>query len=254
MTGFACDYAAAEARPSPNFGPRRDGLTADSLILHYTGMASGQAAQDWLCDPASGVSAHYLVHEDGRVVQMVAEEARAWHAGVSFWKGCRDMNSRSVGIEIVNPGHEGGMPAFPARQIDAIVALAGDICARHAIVPERVLAHSDIAPGRKIDPGECFPWERLAQSGLGHYVAPSPVGGGRFLSPGDRGEPVEALQSMLALYGYDVEITGHYDAMTEKVVAAFQRHFRQALVDGVADRSTIDTLYRLLNALAPDRM
>ncbi len=249
MTGFTCDYARAEPRVSPNFGARRDGLVVDSLILHYTGMETGAAAEAWLCDTASSVSAHYIVHEDGRVVQMVREADRAWHAGQSFWQGCRDMNSCSIGIEIVNPGHEGGMPNFQDAQIEAVIALAKDIIERNGIVAERVLGHSDIAPGRKIDPGERFPWRTLAEAGIGHFVPPAPVTGGRFLAQGDRGEGVEALQSMLALYGYDVEIQSVFDEDTFQVVDAFQRHFRQERVDGVADRSTIETLYRLLSNL-----
>lgn len=249
MTGFVVDYASAEPRVSPNFGPRRDGVAVDSLILHYTGMPSGESAEAWLCDTASSVSSHYIVHEDGRVVQMVRETDRAWHAGQSFWRGCRDMNSCSIGIEIVNPGHDGGLPAFPDAQIDAVIALSRDILARNGIASERVLAHSDVAPGRKVDPGERFPWEMLAAAGVGHFVAPTSIQGGRFLAAGDRGEPVEALQSMLALYGYDVEINAVFDDQTKRVVEAFQRHFRQSRVDGVADRSTIETLHRLLSAL-----
>lgn len=249
MSGFAPDHAGAEVRVSPNFGPRRDGMKPDCLILHYTGMESGSAAEAWLCAPESEVSAHYLVHEDGRIVQMVRESDRAWHAGKGSWKGVSDVNSFSVGIEIVNPGPLEGFPDFPAAQIDAVAALACDICARHGIAAERVLAHSDVAPGRKIDPGERFPWAILAERGIGHYVEPSPISGGRFLSLGDRGEPVEAFQSMLSFYGYGLEINGLFDESTRAVVDAFQRHFRPARVDGVADRSTIETLHRLLSAL-----
>jgi N-acetylmuramoyl-L-alanine amidase len=246
---FAPDHAGADIRPSPNFAERRDGKPADILLLHYTGMETGQGAEDWLCDPQSEVSCHYIVHEDGRIVQMVPEEKRAWHAGRSFWKGETDINSRSIGIEIVNGGHEFGLPVYPGRQVEAVIELARGIVARHAIAPERVLAHSDVAPGRKRDPGELFPWSRLAQQGIGHWVEPSPLGGGRFFARGDSGQPVEALQSMLALYGYRSVITGVFDENTAADVAAFQRHFRPARVDGVADISTIDTLHRLLSAL-----
>lgn len=249
MSGFAPDYRGADVRVSPNFGTRRECLRPDCLILHYTGMETGEAAEAWLCTPESQVSAHYLVHEDGRVVQMVRECDRAWHAGEGSWKGRRDVNSFSVGIEVVNAGPLADFPDFPVVQIDAVVALARDICARHAIAPERVLAHSDVAPARKIDPGERFPWARLHELGVGHYVAPAPIQGGRFLAPGDRGEPVEALQSMLSLYGYGLEIGGIFDETTRLAVEAFQRHFRPVRVDGVADRSTIETLHRLLSAL-----
>ncbi len=249
MSGFAPDHPGAEVVVSPNFGPRREGVRPDCLILHYTGMETAQAAESRLCAPESEVSAHYLVHEDGRIVQMVRESDRAWHAGKGSWKGRCDVNSFSIGIEIVNCGPLGGFPDFPAVQIEAVAALARDVCARHGIAPERVLAHSDIAPGRKIDPGERFPWARLHELGVGHYVPPAPVQGGRFLAPGDSGEPVEAFQSMLSLYGYEVAIDGVFDDGTRIAVEAFQRHFRPARVDGVADRSTIETLHRLLAAL-----
>lgn len=246
---FAPDHAGADIRPSPNFGERRDGKAADILLLHYTGMETGKGAEDWLCDPQSEVSCHYIVHEDGRVVQMVPEEKRAWHAGRGFWKGETDINSRSIGIEIVNGGHEFGLPEFPGRQIEAVIALSRGIVGRHAIPPERVLAHSDVAPGRKRDPGELFPWAQLAKEEVGHWVEPAALGGGRFFARGDVGEPVEALQSMLALYGYRTAITGVFDENTAADVAAFQRHFRPERVDAVADMSTIETLHRLLSAL-----
>ncbi|MCO5084688.1 MAG: N-acetylmuramoyl-L-alanine amidase [Rhizobiaceae bacterium] len=249
MSGFLPDHTGADVRVSPNFGPRAQGFRPDMIILHYTGMETGEAAEAWLCNPVAEVSCHYLVHEDGRIVQMVRESDRAWHAGKSSWKGVADINSCSVGIEIVNPGHAFGYVEFPDAQIEAVIELCAGIASRHNVAPERVLAHSDVAPGRKVDPGELFPWGKLFAAGIGHFVAPSPIGGGRFLTGGDRGEPVEALQSMLALYGYGVEIGGVFDAATATVVAAFQRHFRPERVDGVADRSTVETLHHLLKAL-----
>ncbi|MEZ5805668.1 MAG: N-acetylmuramoyl-L-alanine amidase [Rhizobiaceae bacterium] len=249
MSGFLPDHTGADVRVSPNFGPRAQGFRPDMIILHYTGMETGEAAEAWLCNPVAEVSCHYLVHEDGRIVQMVRESDRAWHAGKSSWKGVADINSCSVGIEIVNPGHAFGYVEFPDAQIEAVIELCAGIASRHNVAPERVLAHSDVAPGRKVDPGELFPWGKLFAAGIGHFVAPSPIGGGRFLTGGDRGEPVEALQSMLALYGYGVEISGVFDAATATVVAAFQRHFRPERVDGVADRSTVETLHHLLKAL-----
>lgn len=249
MSGFLPDHTGADVRVSPNFGPRAQGFRPDMIILHYTGMETGEAAEAWLCDPVAEVSCHYLVHEDGRIVQMVRESDRAWHAGKSSWKGVADINSCSVGIEIVNPGHAFGYVEFPDAQIEAVIELCAGIASRHNVAPERVLAHSDVAPGRKVDPGELFPWGKLFAAGIGHFVAPSPIGGGRFLTGGDRGEPVEALQSMLALYGYGVGISGVFDAATATVVAAFQRHFRPERVDGVADRSTVETLHHLLKAL-----
>ena len=253
MSGFVSEHAGAEVRVSPNFGPRRDGMRPDMIVLHYTGMQSGEAAEMWLCNPESEVSSHYIVHEDGRIVQMVREADRAWHAGRSSWRGVTDINSCSIGIEICNPGHEFGYPDFCAPQIEAVIALCAGISMRHGVAPERVLAHSDVAPGRKRDPGEKFPWAALHAAGIGHLVAPAPIRGGRFLTDGECGEPVEALQSMLALYGYGLEITGFFDAATQAVVEAFQRHFRPELVDGVADRSTIETLHLLLSTL-PGRL
>lgn len=240
----------ARLHPSPNHGDRRPGAPIDMLILHYTGMESAEAAIRRLCDPRAEVSAHYLVGEDGTILQMVPEARRAWHAGQSFWAGERDVNSRSIGVEIVNPGHAFGYRPFPEPQIAAVTALAADILARHPIPAWRVLAHSDVAPARKQDPGELFPWHALAAAGVGAWVEPEPVAGGRYLQEGEEGQPVEALQSMLALFGYEVDISGRFDAQTRIVVEAFQRHHRQARVDGVADMSTITTLHRLL-ALRP---
>ncbi|MCV0397837.1 MAG: N-acetylmuramoyl-L-alanine amidase [Rhizobiaceae bacterium] len=250
MTGFGADFAGAEVRVSPNFGPRGEGAGLELLILHYTGMETGEAAEAWLCDPASGVSSHYLVHEDGRVVQMVRESDRAWHAGAGSWKGEGDVNSRSIGIEIVNGGHAYGLPDFPDVQIMAVIGLCRDICQRRAIRPEGVLAHSDIAPGRKVDPGEMFPWERLAEAGVGLIAAPKPCEGAEPCREGAEGPAVERLQSMLALHGYGVEIDGRFDARTRIVVEAFQRHFRRSRVDGVADAETLGLLGGLLAATA----
>jgi N-acetylmuramoyl-L-alanine amidase len=238
---------------SPNYGERRGYGRPNCLVLHYTGMPTGEAALKALTDPASEVSAHYLVWEDGLIDQLVAESDRAWHAGKASWKGESDLNSVSVGIEIVNPGHDGGSPPFPDRQIEATIALARDICARWMIAPERVLAHSDIAPGRKRDPGEAFPWTALWRGGVGHWTEPSPLTDPPLFAHEEEGPTVRAVQAMLALYGYGVEITGVYDRQTRQVVAAFQRHFRPERVDGEVDASTAATLKALIDALGcPD--
>jgi N-acetylmuramoyl-L-alanine amidase len=234
---------------SPNHDERRTGI--DMLVLHYTGMADGAAALSRLTDPRAKVSSHYLVALNGEVFALVPEKRRAWHAGASSWKGEADLNSHSIGIEIDHPGHEGGNPGYPAAQIAAVIALCGDILSRWPIVPERVLAHSDIAPRRKEDPGENFPWEALGRAGIGHYVAPAPVTPGPAFSVGDDGEGVQELQSLLLGYGYALEASGAYGEQTRSVVTAFQRHFRQSLVDGRADLSTLDTLRRLSAALKP---
>ncbi|MEP2704985.1 MAG: N-acetylmuramoyl-L-alanine amidase [Roseibium sp.] len=236
----------AKVHPSPNHGERVHGAPIDMLVLHYTGMRTGAEALQRLCDPRAEVSAHYLVDEDGNITQCVPEVRRAWHAGKSFWKGETDINSRSIGIEIVNPGHEFGYRPFPEKQIDSVIALSKDICERFKIHPWMVLGHSDIAPERKEDPGELFPWMKLAKAGVGHYLEPAPLGSGIFMQEGDSGQPVEALQSMLGLYGYDIDVSGLFDIKTRKVVEAFQRHFRPVQIDGVADQSTVETLHALL--------
>lgn len=245
MSLECADYPAAKVRPSPNFGERVGGRRPDIIILHYTGMTTGEGAEDWLCNPQAEVSSHYLVHESGEVVQMVAEADRAWHAGKSFWAGETDINSCSVGIEIVNPGHFLGYPDFPEIQIASVIDLCRDIAARHAIRSERILAHSDVAPGRKIDPGEKFPWDRLARSGVGHWVDAAPVS-----SAGKAdADLIHETQRLLRIYGYGIQPTGLLDDQARIVIEAFQRHFRPALVDGQADRSTLVTLQRLLEAL-----
>lgn len=242
---------AAKVFASPNHGPRKsaDGSKErypDMLLLHYTGMADEGQALQWLCNPASSVSAHYFVFGNGHVLQLVPEARRAWHAGVSHWQGETDINSCSIGIEIANPGHPGGMPDFGETQVNATLQLCRDICVRWNIRPERVLAHSDVAPGRKIDPGEKFPWRHFAEAGVGLWVEPAPIRDGRFFARGESGQPVEALQAMFAMFGYGIAVNGHFCEATEAVVAAFQRHWRPERVDGIADASTITTLRDLL--------
>jgi N-acetylmuramoyl-L-alanine amidase len=245
---FAPDSCVvAEVMPSPNHGERSDGRRPDMILLHYTGMADADAALALLCAPGSNVSAHYFVFEDGRIVQMVPESRRAWHAGQSEWDGETDINSCSIGIEIANPGHDHGYPDFPKRQIAAVTTLCRSIQTRNAIAPVRVLAHSDVAPARKQDPGEKFPWRTLYESGVGHWVKPAPIMNfGQVLAPGSRGDAVIALQKSLREYGYGIEVNGDYGSVTLEVVTAFQRHFRPERVDGHADPSTRSTLQELL--------
>jgi N-acetylmuramoyl-L-alanine amidase len=232
--------------PSPNFDNRSNGVSASILLLHYTGMESADVALKRLCDPQAKVSSHYLVHEDGHIVQMVDEDMRAWHAGVSSWRGITDINAHSIGIEIHNVGHNSTYPDFADVQMAAVVELCADILSRTDIWPENVLGHSDVAPGRKVDPGEKFDWPRLWRSGIGHLVSAEPAGNGTGQRRGDTGEVVRALQRNLAAYGYGVPVTGEFDERTQIVVEAFQRHFRPERVDGVADHSTCQTLARLL--------
>lgn len=236
-------------RPSPNVEERRSGVSPSILILHYTGMETAEKACAWLCAPESRVSCHYLVDEDGLITAMVDEELRAWHAGESSWHGETDINSHSIGIEIHNRGHFLGYPDFPPRQMKAVAELCQDIVDRHAIVPERVLAHSDVAPGRKIDPGEKFDWRYLHQQGVGHWVEPEALCAGPRLEQGAEGDSVREAQQLLARYGYGLPVTGVFDERTRIVVEAFQRHFRPQRVDGVWDQSSAGTLSRLLNGL-----
>lgn len=239
--------------PSPNHEPRRGRAAPSILLLHYTGVASAALAIEWLATPASRVSCHYVIDEAGHITQMVPEAMRAWHAGEGAWAGDRDINSRSIGIEIHNVGHARGYPPFPDAQIGAVLALARDIVARHGIAPECVLAHSDVAPARKTDPGEKFPWDRLAAAGVGHWVTPAPLDtSDAGFAVGQQAPQVAEMRALLAAYGYGIAPGPAFDAATEAVVRAFQRHFRPARVDGRIDRSTLATL-RSLHAALPKR-
>jgi N-acetylmuramoyl-L-alanine amidase len=220
-------------RASPNVNDRPADTTIDMVILHYTGMKTGKAALDRLCDRDAKVSAHYLIDEDGTTYRMVAEERRAWHAGFSHWSGAVDINDRSIGIEIVNPGHEFGYRTFPEAQMEAVEELLAQIVARHRISPARVVGHSDIAPTRKQDPGELFDWRRLADKGLSIWPA----------EPGDTIEMADARR-YLSDIGYDP------DAPLADVVTAFQRRFVPADVSGALDDKTraIITAVHALNS------
>jgi len=226
-------------RPSPNHDARPDGQDVDILLLHYTGMRSAGEALERLCDPAAKVSAHYMIDEDGTIWRLVPEARRAWHAGVASWCGATDINARSIGIELVNPGHEFGYRPFPEPQMAALETLAQGILARHPIPPRRVLGHSDVAPSRKEDPGELFDWARLARAGVGLWPEGSP---GVESGPAD----VAALQAGLARYGYAVPGTGVLDPGTRAVITAFQRHFRPARIDGAGDPGTAARLAAVL--------
>lgn len=233
---------------SPNHDARASNRSPDMIVLHYTGMLDSEAALRRLCSADAKVSAHYFVGEDGRIVQCVPENRRAWHAGESFWAGDTDINSCSIGIEIANPGHEFGYPDFPRRQMAALAALCRSILLRWHVRPERVLAHSDIAPSRKRDPGEKFPWQALHRSGIGHWVPPAPIVEGREVAMGASGSAVLNVQQALRDYGYGVPLDGAFDEKTRDVVTAFQRHFRPARVDGIVDTSMLITLRRLLES------
>ncbi len=197
--------------PSPNFDERREGAEPSLLILHYTGMKTAQAALERLTDEASKVSAHYTVDEDGTIYRHVAEDKRAWHAGKSFWRGETDINSHSIGIEMVNPGHVHGYRAFPEAQIESVLALCLEIMERHTI--KEVLAHSDISPERedKKDPGELFPWAKLAEKGVGVWLETR-------LEQGLDGIRMKAGKALFDC-GYNAE------DFPEECLLAFQRHF-----------------------------
>ncbi|RAK66430.1 N-acetylmuramoyl-L-alanine amidase [Phenylobacterium kunshanense] len=229
--------------PSPNFDPRT--APPSILVLHYTGMKTGEEAIARLRDPEAKVSSHYVVEEDGRIFRLVPEERRAWHAGVSYWRGRRNVNGDSIGIEIVNPGHEFGYRAFPEAQVAAVIALVGDIRSRWDIEDRDIVGHSDVAPNRKDDPGELFPWKRLAEAGHGLWVE-APPAPGEPIGEGEEGAAVFALQAGFTRLGYDLPPSGKFDADTTAVVRAFQRHWRPERVDGIADGETRARLIALL--------
>jgi len=205
--------------PSPNFDERPADTPIDMLVLHYTGMKTAQDALERMCDPQAKVSAHYMIDEDGRITQLVTEDKRAWHAGVAYWRGQTNINARSIGIEIVNPGHEWGYRAFPTLQIDAVIQLSKDILARHPIPSRNVVGHSDVAPRRKQDPGELFPWQKLAQNGIGIWFS------------------ADKQQTSLLDLGYEDESTDS--------ILAFQRHFTPNHLSGILDDRTKQALSRI---------
>lgn len=222
--------------PSPNFDARPAGAAVDMLVLHYTGMETAEAARARLCDPEAEVSAHYMVDEDGTVTRLGDEAERAWHAGVSFWRGHSGINARSIGIELVNPGHEFGYRPFPEAQMAALADLAGDIVSRHAIPARNVVGHSDVAPRRKMDPGELFDWRGLAAAGVGLWPRESDE---CMMEP-------DVVCHMLADYGYETE--NLFDTLK-----AFQRHFRPARVNGRIDFETARLLKGLIELIDGQR-
>jgi N-acetylmuramoyl-L-alanine amidase len=231
---------AIRERLSPNHDERPAGEPVDMLVLHYTGMQTAQAAIERLCDPEARVSSHYVVDEDGAVLRLVSEERRAWHAGVSYWRGHTVLNGRSIGIEIVNPGHEWGYRDFPVLQMAAVCDLCLSILSRHRIPARNVVAHSDVAPDRKEDPGEKFGWEDLARNGVGLWPFRVPdLGVGGTIRDATGLRPVRAA---LARIGYRVAQEGTLDPALSVVLRAFQRHWRPEAVTGQADIGTVARL------------
>lgn len=223
-------------RPSPNHDCRDMPPRIDMLVLHYTGMTSAEAAIERLCDPAARVSSHYVVEENGAIWRLVPEIRRAFHAGRSCWGGETGLNAVSLGIEIVNPGHEWGYRPFPEPQMTAVVGLCRDLILRHAIPPHRIVGHSDIAPDRKTDPGERFDWPRLAGAGIGLWP------------PANPSEPERAIDSPRALA--DLAAIGYCLAAQSPApaLAAFQRRFRQTRCDGRLDHETAARLAEVRTA------
>lgn len=232
-----------ERRPSPNHDARMRPLSL--IILHYTDMSDAEAALTRLCDPQAKVSAHYFIHRSGAIVQLVDDARRAWHAGVSHWRGETDINSASLGIELDHDGHDnnGRMDAFPEAQMRALIWLLQDLTTRHNIAPENVLGHSDIAPGRKIDPGEAFDWAALNKAGFGLWLTGVKTEDVPPLAEGSTDKAVAPLQKALAAFGYQIEADGHYGPQTAAVISAFQRHFRARQIDGIADAETQTLVY-----------
>lgn len=226
--------------PSPNFDTRKGGKKPTLIILHYTGMPDDADARQRLTDPASKVSAHYVVERGGQAWQLVAESERAWHAGVGAWGEETDINSASIGIELVNRGHQWGYQTFPQAQIDAVIALLRAIQKRHAIPAPNILGHSDIAPQRKEDPGEFFPWPTLAQAGLGLWPAPA--------AADDRPMDYGTARRLLRCIGYDCALAGEYDLPLRRVLLAFQRHWLPHHLSGLADKQTAAMLQAVATA------
>lgn len=231
--------------PSPNHDERA--LPISLLVLHYTGMENGAVALERMCDPASKVAAHYMVEEDGRIFKLVAESRRAWHAGISLWGGESDINSAAIGIEIVNGGHDFGLPDYPDAQIKAVIELGRDIMRRNKITDFGVVAHSDIAPGRKQDPGEKFPWAKLADAGVGIWPVVKTKDKRVLLDTRDTGKRlIRSVQSALGYLGYGIKVNGILDSTTKLVVEAFQRRYRPEKIDSLMDVQTMAILTLLV--------
>ncbi len=225
---------------SPNQDDRPDGCRIDMVILHYTGMATARAAVERLRDPAAKVSSHYVVDEDGNVLRLVPEARRAYHAGASYWRGQRTLNNRSIGIEIVNPGHDLGYPDFPVLQLASVCDLCLEILSRHNVPARNFVGHSDVAPDRKEDPGEKFDWEGLARNDVGLWPEDVPdLGTGGAVRDA---ASLRDVRAALAHIGYEVVPEGPLDPGLSTVLRAFQRHWRPEAVTGQADAGTLARL------------
>nr|HIL74870.1 N-acetylmuramoyl-L-alanine amidase [Rhodospirillales bacterium] len=219
--------------PSPNYNDRPPGTEIDILVFHYTGMPKPAQALERMCDPDVKVSAHYLIDKDGQLFQLISEEKRAWHAGISSWRNNYNINDRSIGIELANPGHEFGYQKFPTRQIDTLIEIAKDIIKRHPVPARNIIGHSDIAPARKKDPGEFFDWHKLALKGIGYWPESLKT---------ENINQINASNFKLALqkYGYDT-------TDLPATILAFQRHFLPTRCNSQPDQEMFKMLEILIS-------
>ncbi len=236
---------------SPNFDDRPKGTNINMLVMHYTGMQTGEAAQKHMCDPIAKVSAHYMINEDGSIINLVPEAKRAWHAGISCWRGISSLNDTSVGIEIVNPGHEFGYRPFPKAQMEAVLGLSKEIIERHSIEARNVIGHSDIAPNRKQDPGEFFDWKMLASEGVGLWpnVKKMWKSSDMIIRPGEESVSTASVQKMLSDYGYHIRVDGFYGPKTEDIIRAFKRHFVPEQLNAFWDKLADERIKALLKII-----
>lgn len=237
-------------KPSANFDDRRGVTDPSMIVIHYTGMKNGEEALKWLQAPESKVSAHYLIEENGTIYHMVDDSKRAWHAGVSYWRGASDINSASIGIELVNPGHDHGYIPFPTEQMQALTLLCQQILKKYPITFHNIVGHSDIAPDRKQDPGELFDWKALAMNDVGFWPGDGHMVPGATPLNDKTADVIRPIQHELAEIGYYIHQNGQMDHATRLAITAFQRRFRPGRVDGLLDDSTIARINLVFKAFS----
>lgn len=239
-------------RPSPNYNERPAGAEVDTVVIHYTGMVSAGAALERLCNKDAEVSSHFLIDEAGGLYELVHPEKRAWHAGVSNWQGRDNLNHSSIGIELVNPGHEFGYRPFPEAQITSLLELLVFLKDVYAIPRERYIGHSDIAPFRKMDPGELFPWKRLAAAGFGVFPQKDHSDQTIIKKAGDNGPEIKMLNKQLGIIGYDGFDRDAFGDHTAQIIRAFQAHWRPEGVHGKLDAGTWSALNEVAQLIIGD--
>jgi len=239
-------------KPSPNYNERPEGSEIDTVVLHYTGMQSAAAALERMCDPKAEVSAHYMIDESGAVFELVHPDLRAWHAGVSVWQGRENLNHTSIGIELVNPGHEFGYKVFPDQQIVSLLKLLDFLSQSYAIPTSRYIGHSDIAPLRKQDPGELFPWKHLAEHGFGVFPAKDHSNQQLVLDSALTDADLKILNKQLGIIGYDGFDRDAFGAQTAQVLRAFQAHWRPEGVHGNLDEGTLSAIQEVAQLITGD--